>query len=99
MPNERLELLTCEKLQEDVTNGLAMTRTLADVGCEHNHFIYLVKVVTGTDPTERYKPSGGSHFFKIRPNERDKTYNENEKYWDWYVLSCPHQVPCPFMDE
>ncbi|HEY6767447.1 MAG TPA: hypothetical protein VI386_22025 [Candidatus Sulfotelmatobacter sp.] len=99
MTTTSLEILDCSKLQHDVEQGLAMQRLLADVGLEHPHYIYLVKVPSGVDPTQTYHPSGGSYFFRIRPNDRDTLpSNEQGRLWDWYLLSCPHQVPCPFME-
>jgi hypothetical protein len=98
MKDKAPELLDCTQLGHDVDNGIAMQKQLADVGLEHSHYIYLVKVLTGADPNQVYTPTGGSHFFKIRPNERDtQPSNEKGQLWDWYLLSCPHQVPCPFM--
>jgi hypothetical protein len=98
MSGKNVSVLNCDQLAQAIENGTATQQLLANVGLEHTHNIYLVKVVTGTDPDQAFSPSGGSEFFKVRPNGRDtQPSNENGHLWDWYLLSCPHDPPCPFM--
>ena len=81
-----------------VSAGDAQVKLLANIGLEHEHDIYLVKVISGTNPSHIHKPTDGSKYFKIRPNHRDTTPStEGGKNWDWYLLSCPHDPPCPLL--
>lgn len=100
MTTDELELLSCDKLGEDIIAGIATRDVWKNIGYEHEHWVFLVKVITGLDPTQRYKPTKGTAFVKIRPNEQDPApSNENGKEWDWYLLTCPHQVPCPILTD
>jgi hypothetical protein len=94
-------IIDCSALGQAIKDGTAMPPQLtANIGIEHAHWIYFIKVKAGTDPTQVFKPdpSSGTHFFKIRPNEFDrKPSREHGKSWDWYLLTCPHDPPCPDM--
>jgi len=88
----------CHPLDAAVKAGNAKVKRLANVGLEHKHNIYLVKVISGTDPGTLYPPTNGSAYFKIRPNGLDTSPSrENGRSWDWYLLSCPHDPPCPLL--
>ena len=96
-------LLGCSDMEVDIKNGYVKKYIIGDSGSyTEPHYIFLVKMRTDIldepDPTKRYKPTGGSQFVKIRPND---TYQypsmEEGKMWIWYMLSCPHSIPCPIL--
>ena len=102
MTTDRVEILSCDALDDDIRSGRATKTPFGDQGSSSEpHYIYLVKIQTSVkeDPNQRYKPTGGTHFFQIRPNEKyTKPSHENDKYWNWYLLSCPHPIPCPILE-
>jgi hypothetical protein len=102
MTTDTIEILACDALDDDITKGLAKKTNFGDQGSSSEpHYIYLIKMQTTLgDPTQRYKPKSGTQFFAIRPNANyPNPSHENGKDWNWYLLSCPHQVPCPILDE
>jgi hypothetical protein len=99
MKNNKSLAINCDQLDRAVQDGTAKKKMAVDVGLEHQHWIYVYKFVSGTNPSKylSLNSSSGSHFFKIRPNEIEGPSSEGGQSWDWYVLSCPHEPPCPFM--
>jgi hypothetical protein len=105
MTTNPITVLACDALADDVKSGLAKKQPLGtgNLGSSSQpHYIYLVKIQTSVkeDPNQRYKPTGGTHFFQIRPNEKyEDPSRENGKDWNWHLLSCPHPIPCPILEE
>jgi hypothetical protein len=101
MTEKSLEIVDCPSLERALGKGKIIRKLAVDIGKEHPHWIYAFKVPTGTDPSKAFglfnsKP--GSHYYKIRPNDLPEgPSSENGSQWDWYLLSCPHDPPCPLM--
>jgi hypothetical protein len=103
MRNNNESLFACAAIDDDVQKGWVKKYIIYDSGSiAEPHYIFVIKMRTDIpgeqDPTRRYNPTGGSHFFPIRPNEHyTKPAVEEGQQWNVFTLSCPHPIPCPIL--
>lgn len=109
MSTDRIDTSICDDLQDLVDDGRVISKVLDNVGLDpdHPHHIIFIKIdPTLGDPCALLKAKLGSKCFLIRPNdvepspsnERNPVSGNNQLY-NWYLMSCPHDPPCPLLLE